>query len=236
MSGHTIRAGLLRTPGVRVAPSLLSADFAELTRQVGALEAAGAEVLHLDIMDGHFVPNLSFGVPVVEKLRAAGGMFFDTHLMVTDPLRFAPAFAKAGCDLLNFHIEAVADSVETASRIRDLGVLVGVTLNPGTPLEAIEAVLPLVDLVLVMSVWPGFGGQKFMPAALERLAALKTRLRPDQRLEIDGGIGPATIAQAAAAGADTFVAGSAVFDRPDPVAAWRDLTGQAAAAAGQTRN
>ncbi len=230
MSGHTIRAGLLRTPGMRVAPSLLSADFANLTRQVGALEAAGVEILHLDIMDGHFVPNLSFGVPVVQKLRAASGMFFDTHLMVTDPLRYAPAFAKAGCDLLNFHIEAVEDGALAVRRIRELGVAVGVTLNPGTPLEAVEAVLPDVDLVLVMSVWPGFGGQKFMPAALDRLAWLKARLRVDQRLQVDGGVGPATIAQAARAGADTFVAGSAVFDAPDPAEAWRELTKQASAA------
>lgn len=213
----------LAEPRIRLSPSLLAADFARLADEVACIEAGGAEILHLDIMDGHFVPNLSFGVPVVEKLRPRSKLFFDTHLMITDPGRYAEAFVKAGSDHLTFHIEVTDRPQAAAETIRALGATVGITLNPGTDASAITEVLPDVDMVLVMSVWPGFGGQKFIEASLDKLQAIRPLLRTDQRLEIDGGVGVDTIGRCAAAGADTFVAGSAVFGRPDPVAAMRDL-------------
>lgn len=211
-------------PRIRMAPSILSADFAHLADEIARIESAGAEILHLDVMDGHFVPNISFGVPVVESLRPRSKMFFDTHLMITDPLKYAEPFVKAGSDLLTFHIEVTETPMKVVDQIRSLGASVGVTLNPGTPVEALRQVVEAVDLVLVMSVWPGFGGQSFIPKSLDRVREIKSWLRPDQRLEIDGGIGPDTIAQAAQAGADTFVAGSAIFGQPDPVAAMVELS------------
>lgn len=220
----------LAQPAMRMAPSVLSADFARLADDVAKIEAAGCEILHLDVMDGHFVPNISFGVPVVERLRPVSRMFFDTHLMITDPLTYAEPFIKAGSDLLTFHIEVTDEPLRVVEHIRSLGARVGITLNPGTPVSALEAVVPHVDLVLVMSVWPGFGGQKFIPDALGRLRELKAMMRPDQRLEIDGGIGPATVADCAQAGADTFVAGSAIFGQPDPAEAMRELQTLAASA------
>ncbi len=208
---------------MRVAPSLLAADFARLADHVHMIENAGAEILHLDVMDGHFVPNISFGVPVIEKLRPVSKLFFDTHLMITDPVKYAEPFVKAGSDLLTFHIEVTDAPMKVVEHIRSLGARVGVTLNPGTEVETIWSVVEAVDLVLVMSVWPGFGGQKFIPNALDRLRAIRAKLRPEQRLEVDGGIGLATAEEAARAGADTLVAGSAVFDRPDPAAAMLEL-------------
>lgn len=206
-----------------MAPSILSANFARLAEDVAQVESAGAEVLHLDVMDGHFVPNLSFGVPVIESLRPISKLFFDTHLMITDPLKYVEPFLKAGADLLTFHIETTDEPMRIVDRIRSLDGRVGICLNPDTPASAIAQVVQAVDLVLVMSVWPGFGGQKFIPAALGKLHDLKTMLRPDQRLEIDGGIGKATIADCTKAGADTFVAGSAIFNQPDPAAAMNEL-------------
>ena len=210
----------------------MSADFARLAEQVGQLEAGGAEVLHLDVMDGHFVPNISFGVPVIEKLRPKSKLLFDTHLMISDPVKYAEPFAKAGCNLLTFHIEVAPEPMAVIEHLRSLGVNVGITLNPGTPASAIAAVIEAVDLVLVMSVWPGFGGQTFIESSLDKLRELRPRLRPDQRLEIDGGIGPATVAAAAAAGADMLVAGSAVFEKADPVAAMDGLRKLAESALG----
>jgi len=200
-----------------MAPSLLSADFARLADDVARIEAGGAEILHLDVMDGHFVPNISFGVPVIEKLRPVSKLFFDTHLMIAEPARYAEPFVKAGSDLLTFHIEVTDEPMAVIDQIRSLGVNVGITLNPSTPVSAIADVLPAVDLVLVMSVWPGFGGQSFIASSLEKLRELRPLLRPDQRLEIDGGIGLETAAAVAAEGADTLVAGSAIFGQSDPV-------------------
>jgi len=220
----------LATPGVRVAPSLLAADFSRLHEEVAALEAAGAEVLHLDVMDGHFVPNISFGAPLIESLRPRSKMFFDAHLMIAEPKRYAEAFVKAGCDHITFHIEVTDEPAAVVEHVRNLGASVGVCLNPTTPASSIESILSDVDMVLVMSVWPGFGGQKFIADVLPKLTELRSRLRPDQRLELDGGVDRHTIEAAARAGADTFVAGTAVFRAADPVTAWRALHGLAEAA------
>lgn len=216
----------LATPGIRIAPSLLAADFGRLDEQIALIESAGTEVLHLDVMDGHFAPNISFGVPIIASIRKRSKMFFDTHLMIEEPKRYAEAFVKAGADLITFHIEAKEvepDPAGVVAHIRALGASVGVCLNPTTPVSAIEPIIESVDLVLVMSVWPGFGGQKFIADVLPKLTELRTRLRPDQRLELDGGVDRHTIEAAAKAGADTFVAGTAVFRAADPVSAWREL-------------
>lgn len=213
----------LAQPRIRMAPSILSADFARLAEDVGRIESAGAEILHLDVMDGHFVPNISFGVPVIESLRPVSKLFFDTHLMIADPLKYIEPFMKAGADLLTFHIEVPGEPMRVVERIRSFGGRVGVSLNPDTAASALAPVIGDVDLVLVMSVWPGFGGQKFISTALDKVRELRTMLRPDQRLQIDGGIGKATIVDCARAGVDTFVAGSAIFNQPDPAAAMNEL-------------
>jgi len=225
----------LSSQGIRIAPSLLAADFSRLSEEVAAVESKGATILHLDVMDGHFVPNISFGSPVIASLRPRTKMFFDAHLMISEPARYAEAFVRAGCDHITFHVEAVSDPRAVVECIRALGVSVGVSLNPGTSVSAIDAVLESVDMVLVMTVWPGFGGQKFMESELGKVVELRRRLARHQRLEIDGGIDADTIGAAAAAGADTFVAGTAVFGAPDPAAAMnrlRELAVQASAKAG----
>ena len=214
----------LKTRRLRVAPSLLAADFCRLREDVAIVESAGAEVLHLDVMDGHFVPNISFGPSVIAHLRPVSNMFFDTHLMIEEPARYAEAFAAAGSDLITFHIEVTDNPDEVIDAIRKHDCGVGVSINPTTEIDTIEAILPKVDLVLVMSVWPGFGGQSFIGDVLTKVTQLRDRLRDNQRLEIDGGINAETIALAAKAGADTFVAGTSVFGDPDAAAAFNRLT------------
>lgn len=198
-----------------IAPSLLAADFARLGEEVRRVEAAGARVLHVDVMDGHFVPNISIGVPVVESLRKITKLPLDVHLMITDPARYAEPFIRAGADSVLFHIEAVPEPTELLRKIRSLGAAAGLVINPQTP---VETVLPFVDdcdIVLTMSVQPGFGGQAFKPEVLDKVRVLKERVRPDVLLSIDGGIGLGTISEAAEAGVDLFVAGTAVFGADD---------------------
>ncbi len=215
----------IRSAAPAVLPSLLLCDFGDLKGEVAKLAAAGARVLHLDVMDGHFVPNMTYAMPVVEGLRRHTDMPLDVHLMISDPLKYARPMVDAGADMLTFHIEAVRDPSATAGAIRDLGVGVGVALNPDTPLATIRECVADVDMVLVMSVTAGFGGQKFDPIAIEKLRTLRTEF-PDLLLEVDGGIDATTIGPARQAGCDLFVVGSAIFNEGDYDSAMKVLVDQ----------
>ncbi len=203
----------------QIAPSVLSADFAVLASEIAEVTDSGIEIIHLDVMDGHFVPNLTFGPPVVKWIRKHTDAVLDTHLMITDPDKYAERFAEAGSDHITFHIETVADPKAFVKYLRDLGVTVGVTLNPDTPVEAVEAVAPLCDMVLVMTVNPGFGGQSFMDDAAQKCIRLRQIVGQAVRIEVDGGIDPTTVGTVKRYGADTFVAGNAIFGKPDRAAA-----------------
>lgn len=213
----------IRNAKPAVLPSLLKCDFGNLKLEIDRLVDAGAQVLHLDVMDGHFVPNLTYGMPIVAAARRHSDLPLDVHLMISDPLAYAAAMADAGADLLTFHVEAVDDAAEVAKEIGKLGVAVGAAINPKTPMSQLDACLDHVDMALVMSVPAGFGGQSFDPVAVERIGDLRSRY-PDLLLEIDGGISPATIGPARRAGCDLFVVGSAIFNTNDYSAAIDELT------------
>jgi ribulose-phosphate 3-epimerase len=205
----------LRAASPAILPSLLMCDFSRLADEIARLEAGGAKVLHLDVMDGHFTGNFTYGLTVVEAARRCTRLPLDAHLMIERPACYVEAFRQAGADVITIHIEAEPNPAETLAKIRDCGAAAGLALNPATPLEAIEPHLALCDLILVMSVPAGFGGQPFDDRALDKLARLKAQLGERCLLEIDGGIAEGTIQRAARAGADLFVVGSAIFKHAD---------------------
>jgi ribulose-phosphate 3-epimerase len=207
---------------VKIAPSLLSADFGRLREEIAEVSAGGADLLHLDVMDGHFVPNLTFGPFIVEAIRKLTKLPLDCHLMIEDPLTYGPRFAKAGADVVTFHVEVEGDPARTLDAIEGAGARAGMVVNPGTDARRLEPWLDRCAMVLVMSVWPGFGGQAFMPEVLPKFATLR-ELGYRGDLEIDGGISPATAGAAKAAGANVLVAGSAVFKAKDRGAVIRSL-------------
>jgi ribulose-phosphate 3-epimerase len=217
LNSMSSRASFVRlgAAGPVVLPSLLLCDFAELGREIRRLEEAGAEALHLDVMDGQFVPNFTYGLTIVAATRRVTSLPLDVHLMIATPERIVDQFAEAGGDHLTVHIEATKSPRELLQQIRRRGASTGLALNPGTPLAAIEGCLDLCDSVLVMSVEPGFGGQAFEPAALDKLKALRKAKGPDFRLGVDGGVNEHTIAACAAAGANWFVVGSGIFKQPN---------------------
>ena len=218
---------------VKIAPSILSADFARLADAVAEAEAAGADWIHVDVMDGRFVPNITVGMPVVAALRRATTLPLDVHLMIENPERYVEAFADAGADVLTVHQEASPHLHRTLERIRELGVRPGVSINPGTPVSMLEEVLPYVDLVLVMTVNPGLGGQRYIPTSTAKVARVRQEL--DRRnlwgveLEVDGGIGPDTAGEVVRAGATVLVAGAAIFNGKGSVAANLEALRRAAA-------
>ncbi len=206
---------LPRAGTIEVAPSVLSADFARLADEIGQIASAGVKIVHLDVMDGHFVPNITIGPPVIAKLRKVSDLVFDAHLMISEPAEYAERFVEAGADHVTFHIEATDEPIAIIDKLHKLGRTAGICLNPDTPVEAIAEVAPLCDMVLVMTVHPGFGGQKFMPEAARKIAQVRQIVGPDIRIEVDGGIDPKTTPIVVSYGADTLVAGNAIFGKPD---------------------
>lgn len=198
-----------------IAPSLLASDFAHLADEIDRVRQAGADLLHVDVMDGHFVPNITIGPAVVEKIRAVTDLFLDVHLMIEEPGRYIQAFAEAGADHITFHAEVAAEPQALAERVHELGCSAGITINPDGPMDRVREAVPHVEMVLLMTIFAGFGGQEFMPEVLPMIRQVRGWLGDDKRLEVDGGIYTHTIAAAAAAGADVFVAGTAVFRSPD---------------------
>ncbi len=215
---------------IKIAPSILASDFANLATELAAIEAAGADWAHLDVMDGHFVPNITFGAPVIAKMRSRSKLPFDVHLMIEQPERYIADFAKAGADLITVHAEACDHLHRVLGQIREAGVKAGVALNPHTPVSVIQHVLDLVDLVLVMTVNPGFGGQKFIHAGLPKMRQVKAMLTEagladKVEIQVDGGVDPKTAPLCVEAGATCLVAGTAVFGQPDYAAAIAAIRG-----------
>jgi ribulose-phosphate 3-epimerase len=211
---------------VQIAPSILSADFARLAEEIAAVERGGAGLLHVDVMDGHFVPNITVGLPVVRSIVRTTKLPVDAHLMISEPGRYAEQFVEAGARMVSVHVEIDPHLNRTLVGIREKGAMAGVAINPATPLVALEEALPFADFVLLMSVNPGFGGQKFIPTSLDKLRRLRQMIDSrglPVRIEIDGGIDRTNIGEIAAAGAELIVSGSAVFGEPDPEEAVRNL-------------
>jgi ribulose-phosphate 3-epimerase len=209
-----------------IAPSILSADFTKLGEEIRAIEDGGAKVLHFDVMDGRFVPNITIGLPVLKSVAKATKLKIDTHLMIVEPSRYAVEFVKAGADMVSVHVEADVHLQRTLTAIREAGGEAGIAINPATPLVSLEEALPYADFVLLMSVNPGFGGQKFIPTSVDKLRRLKAMIRERNlktRIEIDGGIDVDNIAQIVESGAEIIVAGSAVFGKGNPSQAVKDL-------------
>ncbi len=213
-----------------IAPSILSADFTRLAEEIEAVKTGGANVLHVDVMDGQFVPNITIGLPVVKSLRKATDMTIDCHLMIEEPSRYAVKFVEAGADMVSVHVEADVHLQRTLTAIREAGGKAGVAINPGTPLSALEEVLPFVDFILLMSVNPGFGGQKFIQTSVDKLRRLRLMIEErglETKIEIDGGVDADNIATLVDAGAEIFVAGSAIFGGGKPTEAVREMIGAA---------
>jgi len=211
---------------IEIAPSILSADFTKLGQQIEIVEGAGASLLHVDVMDGRFVPNITVGLPVVQAISRATQLPIDAHLMIVEPGRYAEQFVKAGAQMVSIHIEADPHAHRTLSAIRAAGAQAGIVVNPATPLSALDEAIKFVDYVLLMSVNPGFGGQEFIPESLDKVRRLRKMIDErglKVRIEIDGGIDAENIAEVASAGAEIIVSGSAIFGAPDPAVALRKL-------------
>ena len=211
---------------IEIAPSILSADFTKLGQQIEIVERAGASLLHVDVMDGRFVPNITVGLPVVKAISRATQLPIDAHLMIVEPGRYAEEFVKAGAQMVSIHIEADLHAHRTLSAIRTAGAQAGIAINPATPLSTLDEALKFADYVLLMSVNPGFGGQEFIPESLDKVRRLRKMIDErglKARIEIDGGIDAENVAEVASAGAEIIVSGSAIFRAPDPAAALREL-------------
>jgi len=211
---------------IEIAPSILSADFTRLAEEIATVEKAGASILHVDVMDGRFVPNITVGLPVVKAIAKVTRLPIDAHLMIVEPGQYADKFAKAGASMVSIHIEADANAHRTLSSIRAAGALAGIVINPGTSLTALDEVIKFADYVLVMSVNPGFGGQEFIPESIEKVRRLRKMIDErglKTRIEIDGGINSDNIAEVTSAGAEIIVAGSAIFGAADPAVALRQM-------------
>ena len=211
---------------IEIAPSILSADFTRLAEEISTVEKAGASILHVDVMDGQFVPNITVGLPVVKAIARVTQLPIDAHLMIVEPGQYADKFAKAGARMVSIHIEADANAHRTLSSIRAAGALAGIVINPATSLYALDEVIKFVDYVLVMSVNPGFGGQEFIPESLDKVRRLRKMIDErglKVRIEIDGGVNADNIAEVTGAGAEIIVAGSAIFGAPDPAVALREM-------------
>ena len=213
---------------MKIAPSLLSCDFSKMGEEIERMDLAGADWMHLDVMDGHFVPNITFGAPVIKAVRKFSNRPFDVHLMISDPLKYIDDFADAGADIITFHIEAVKHAHRVVQQIKAAGCKAGIALNPGTPLVMLEELLADIDMALIMTVNPGFGGQKFIPSMLEKIALLRHTIADNEftaDIEVDGGINAETAKLVREAGANILVAGSAVYGAPDVAEAIRAIRG-----------
>ena len=204
---------------IEIAPSILAADFAQLDNEIAEVTSAGVKMIHLDVMDGHFVPNITIGPPVIAKLRNISKLAFDAHLMISEPEKYIEDFVEAGANHITFHIEVADNPKKLINKLHDFGCTAGICLNPETPVEAIESVARLFDMVLVMTVHPGFGGQEFIPDAAKKIIKVREIVGPNVRVEVDGGIDSKTTPTVISYGADTLVAGEAIFGKSDRIAA-----------------